>query len=220
MLIGAAAGVIGSELGLSALEIFLLSLFVYAGSAQFSFATLYAGPLTTLVASIFYINLRHVIYSLALGLQAQKLRPLPRLAIGAQLTDETFLVAHGALDFRQIDKASWMIGLNCTAQISWIAGNMAGAISSGFLDLARFGANFAPEAMFLSLILLQAKKGDLGKQAIAVAAVTAIAAFAAQIAGHGDLALVVVAPLVALMASIAFGHLPEDLVLGGKGQGK
>ena len=213
LFIGIAAGVVGAELGLSTLEVFLLSLIVFAGSAQFSFATLYTGSLVTLVLSVFYINLRHVVYSLALGLQAHRLSPWTKAAIGAQLTDETFLVAHTALQYRQINNASWMFGINCTAHISWIIGNVVGSVSTGLVDFSRLGVDFAPQAMFLSLILLQVGNSRVGRQALAVSLVGAVAIIAAHLLGHGSLALVVIAPGVALIAALAFGAEPEDKAL-------
>ena len=63
--IGFAAGALAARAGMSVLEVSLLSLLVFAGSAQFIFAPLYAGSAIVLIFTIFLLNLRHFLYSLA-----------------------------------------------------------------------------------------------------------------------------------------------------------
>ena len=91
--IGFADGILGVQAGLSPIEVLLLSLLVYAGSAQFIFASLLGVAPQTLIITIFLINFRHFLYATALSQRLKKL-PLPtRIAIGAQLTDESFSLA-------------------------------------------------------------------------------------------------------------------------------
>ena len=51
--IGFAAGALASRAGMSVLEVSLLSLLVFAGSAQFIFASLYTGSVLVLLLTIF-----------------------------------------------------------------------------------------------------------------------------------------------------------------------
>ena len=150
--IGFAAGAVGAAEGLSPAEILALSLLLFAGSAQFVFADLYAGPPSALISAIFLINFRHFLYSAALS---QKLRRLPlwaRFAAGAQLTDETFSVASALLKTPPA-RARWMLSLNITSYSAWCMGNLAGAVAAGGVAFA--GAEFALAAMFAALLMLQ-----------------------------------------------------------------
>src|SRR5690554_5801819 len=61
--IGFAFGVVATASGLSLLENFLLSLLVYAGSAQFIFCGLFVAgaPVTVIILTTFIVNLRHLL---------------------------------------------------------------------------------------------------------------------------------------------------------------
>ena len=67
--IGLAFGVIGITSDLSVLEIFLLSVLVYAGSAQFIFCGLYVAgaPISIIIITTFIVNLRHFLMSLTVA---------------------------------------------------------------------------------------------------------------------------------------------------------
>ena len=93
--IGFAAGVIEATAGMSLLEIALLSLFLYAGSAQFIVAGMLTvgAPITSIIVTVFFVNLRHLLMSAAIAPKFASYSPLKNMLIGAQLTDETFGVA-------------------------------------------------------------------------------------------------------------------------------
>ena len=150
--IGFAAGAVGAAEGLSPLEIVLLSLLLFAGSAQFVFADLYAGSPAALVSAVFLVNFRHFLYSASLSQKLRKLTPAARFAIGAQLTDETFSVASATLK-APLQRARWMIALNFVSYSAWCMGNLAGAVATGGIEFA--GAEFALAAMFAALLMLQ-----------------------------------------------------------------
>jgi 4-azaleucine resistance transporter AzlC len=93
--IGFAAGVVGKTSGLSVTEITLMSVLIYAGSAQFILAGMVAAQssATAIIFTIFFLNLRHLLLSAALSPYFRHLSPLKNLLIGSLLTDETFGVA-------------------------------------------------------------------------------------------------------------------------------
>lgn len=153
--IGLAAGVVGAEAGLSAAEVGLLSVLLFAGSAQFVFADLYTGTATVLVATVFLVNLRHLLYATALSPRVQHLPPGARFLIGAQLTDETFALASSLIGTR-LHHGAWMIGLNTGAYLAWIGGNVTGALLgeiAGAIDA--LGLEFALAGMFAALLVTQ-----------------------------------------------------------------
>jgi len=152
--IGFAAGVIEATAGMSLLEIGLLSLFLYAGSAQFITAgMMMAGaPAASIVGTVFFVNLRHLLMSAALAPKFAAYSPLKNFLIGAQLTDETFGVAAGKLTGRERHADRWMFGLNITAQANWIVANLLGALLGGWIaDPERYGLHYALPAMFIGL---------------------------------------------------------------------
>lgn len=93
--IGLAAGVVQKTAGLSIAEIALMSLILYAGSAQFIAAGMIAASSspTAIIITILFVNLRHLLLSAALSPYFRHLSPLRNILVGSLLTDETFGVA-------------------------------------------------------------------------------------------------------------------------------
>ncbi|MFD0713286.1 AzlC family ABC transporter permease [Paenibacillus sp. GCM10027626] len=156
--IGFAAGVVGNTAGLSVLEITLMSILIYAGSAQFIVAGMIAtgGSAAAIVFTVFIVNLRHLLLSAALSPYFRHLAPLKTMLIGTLLTDETFGVAiNQPPDKKQISE-KWMHGLNITAYVNWILATMAGAFLGRWIaSPEKFGLDFALPAMLIGLLVLQ-----------------------------------------------------------------
>src|SRR3954452_9793422 len=93
--IGFAAGVVEKTAGLSIAEIALMSILLYAGSGQFIAAGMIAAsnPISAIIFTVFFINLRHLLLSAAIAPYFQHLSPWKNLSVGSLLTDETFGVA-------------------------------------------------------------------------------------------------------------------------------
>lgn len=163
--IGFAAGVVQRASGLTVAEVMLMSLLLYAGSAQFVVAGLIAAalpaqlPVLAIVATVFLVNLRHVLLSAALAPHFTKVSAGRNALLGLQLTDETFVVAWTAVmrgTLPEQGRAAWMAGLNLSAYLSWAAANLAGALASGLVGDGRaIGFDFALPAMFAALLVLQ-----------------------------------------------------------------
>ncbi len=153
--IGLAAGLIASQAGLSVIEIGLVSLLVFAGSAQFVFAQLYLTGATTLVPTVFLLNFRHFLYSASFAPLVRHLPLWQRIAIGAQLTDETFAIGSALLKGHPLAHGSWMIALNFASYTAWFLGNLSGAlIGSRLNNLDELGLDFALPAMFAAILML------------------------------------------------------------------
>lgn len=150
--IGFAAGVVERAAGLSYAEILLLSMVLYAGSAQFVVTGMLGSPAAAIVLTVFFLNLRHLLLSAAL---APALRAVPawkNALLGLQLTDETFVVASS----RKPLTASWLGGLNVAAWIAWAMANLAGAALSAYAGNTK-ALGFALPAMFAGLLVFQLK---------------------------------------------------------------
>lgn len=162
--IGLAFGVIGITSNLSILEIFLLSVLVYAGSAQFIFCALYVAgaPISIIIITTFIVNLRHFLMSLTVAPHLTRYSSLRNIGFGSLLTDETFGVAVTKLMKENRLGGRWMDGLNITAYLTWIASCTIGGIVGKWLPNAEsLGLDFALVAMFVALLVLNLV--DLGK---------------------------------------------------------
>jgi 4-azaleucine resistance transporter AzlC len=155
--IGFAYGVLAMKVGLSASNTMLMSLVVFAGSAQFIAVGLLSSGAAVLsvVMTTFVVNLRHLLMAAALS---PDVRTWPRrlLALFAfQLTDETFAV-HCAR-FSSGDRApGTSFTINLVAQCSWVLGTGLGVFASGLIsDIRPWGLDFALPAMFIALLLGQ-----------------------------------------------------------------
>jgi predicted branched-subunit amino acid permease len=140
---------------------------------------------SAIVPTVFLVNLRHLLLSAAL---APALRGVPawkNALLGVQLTDETFVVASAHTTLRP----AWMAGLNLSAWTAWAAANVAGAALSALGGDTRV-LGFALPAMFAALLVLQLRVHRRARAALAVAAVSAAAGVAAQLALAGPWAVV------------------------------
>jgi 4-azaleucine resistance transporter AzlC len=169
--IGLTFGVIARASGLSPAEVTVMSLILYAGSSQFVVAGLLgAGAMTSaIVVTVFLVNVRHFLYGAAL---APRLRHLPIWQsglIGAELTDETFAVAATHLPAGRPAQASWLLGLNATAQVTWVVATTLGAlVGSAVPDPRALGLDFALAAMFAALLVLQTARRPRLRRALVV----------------------------------------------------
>lgn len=155
--IGLAFGVIATTSNLSILENFLLSTFVYAGSAQFIFCSLYmaGAPVSVFIITTFIVNLRHFLMSLTIAPYLTRYSSLRNVGFGSLLTDETFGVAVTKVMKEKRLGGRWMDGLNLTAYLTWISSCVLGGFIGNWLPNAEnWGLDFALVAMFIALLVL------------------------------------------------------------------
>lgn len=156
--VGLAVGVVGTASHLSVWQVFLMSMFVYAGAAQLIIsALLVAGsPVGIIILTTFIVNLRNMLLSLALVPSFAKARWTHRLAIGSLLTDESFGVAHHYKMQGHTLQTWWMHGVNASACVIWLVSCVSGAwIGQWIPDPTRFGLDFALSALFIGLLVFQ-----------------------------------------------------------------
>lgn len=156
--IGMAFGVVGIALHLSIWEIALLSIFIYAGSAQFIICALLLAntPISAIIFTVFIVNLRHFLMSLTLAPHFTHYSLLRNVGFGTLLTDETFGVAVTKVMKKEKLYGRWMDGLNLTAYLTWIASCTTGAFLGQWVaHPEKWGLDFALTAMFIALLVLQ-----------------------------------------------------------------
>lgn len=155
--IGFAYGVLADKSGLSPFNTVLMSIIVFAGSAQFVAVGLFAagtGPLSVILTT-FIVNLRHMLMSAALSPFMAKWKKWQLSLFSFELTDESFAL-HSANAAKLNEEKLEAVSLNVTAQISWIAGTVLGIVASNLiLDVKPFGIDYALAAMFIGLLVGQ-----------------------------------------------------------------
>jgi 4-azaleucine resistance transporter AzlC len=191
--VGVAFGVLARTAGLSVAEIALMSIILFAGSAQFIATSLIAAGAAApaIVATVFLVNVRHLLYSAALAPQLRRLPTWKNVLIGAELTDETFAVAASHLAAGRPARASWLIGLNLSFQVCWVASTVAGALLGDAIpDTRALGLDFALGAMFTALLVIQMASRPNPRVALAVIGVGAVVGVGGALVVPGSWAVV------------------------------
>ncbi|WP_438350825.1 AzlC family ABC transporter permease [Paenibacillus sp. FA6] len=203
--IGFAAGVVGNTSGLSLTEIALMSALLYAGSGQFIAAGMIAAssPISAIIFTIFFINLRHLLLSAAIAphFRGQPLRN--NLLIGAQLTDETFGVAMNQVAKGKPLGYRWMLGLNITAYLNWLLATVAGGLLGKWIPNPEvWGLDFALPAMFIGLLVLQMNNSKKFAIQIIVALSSVLIVIGASYLIPGSMGIIVAAVLSATIGVV------------------
>lgn len=155
--VGFAYGVLASNAGLSLVQTVLMSVLVFAGSAQLIAVTFFAQGLypTALILTTFIVNLRHLLMSASLSpfMRGWKKREVAGFCY--ELTDETFAV-HSLRFARGETTPGTAMAINLVCQLTWIAGSALGAAAGGLItDVKPFALDYALPAMFIGLLVLQ-----------------------------------------------------------------
>jgi 4-azaleucine resistance transporter AzlC len=205
--IGLAFGVVARTAGITVCEVALMSLVLYAGSAQFVLVGLIAAgmPASAIIVTIFLVNIRHVLYSAAVSPHVRHLRPWQNALIGAELTDETFAVASGRLGQDPVTAgAGWFFGLNNASHLTWFLCTTAGALAGSVItDIRALGFDFALGAMFAALLVLQIAGRQTRLPAVAAASVGALVALVGTLVVPASWAIVAATIIAATVGMVA-----------------
>lgn len=152
--VGFAFGVLASKAGLTLLVTMLMSLFVYAGSAQLIAVDLISAgaSVAAVIMTTFVVNLRHLLMSAAVAPHLRAWSRLRQALFSAQMTDEAFAVDMALFHAAPADKNE-VLGLHMTAHLAWISGGTLGFLFGDLIgDVRPWGLDFALPAMFLALL--------------------------------------------------------------------
>jgi 4-azaleucine resistance transporter AzlC len=198
--IGFAFGVLARTAGLSVAEVGVMSLLVYAGSSQFIGVDMLAGHATApaIIFTTFLVNLRHLLLSTALLPSFRTNRPWQNALLCYGITDETFAVSSAVLQGRSIGPA-WVAGLHVTAQSTWVAASVAGALVGQMAgDHQAYGLDFALPAMFIGL-LVPHLRGEGARARRFAALVAAAVAVTLALLGQASWSIIVATVLAATL---------------------
>ena len=148
---GVVYAVVARDVGLSLLETQALSVLVFAGSAQFSALGLFGAGAAALeiVSTTFLLNVRHVLYGLALGRRIP-LRGWRRPVAAYFLTDESFGVAAA----REERTFPFLLGIETSLFVVWNLATLGGALGGGAIrDPGELGLDLVFPLAFIALLV-------------------------------------------------------------------
>ncbi|MHB0886422.1 MAG: AzlC family ABC transporter permease [Bacillota bacterium] len=196
--IGFAFGVLARTIGLSVAEIGLMSLLVYAGSAQFIGVGMFGAGMASpaIISTTFLVNLRHLLMSTALAPSMRDNAAWQNVLLAYGITDETFALNSSLLRGRPASPV-YMAGVHIAAQSAWVVATIAGGLVSQMAGRAEaFGLDFALPAMFTGLLVPNLGGEDRAARR-AAALVAAAVAVSALLLMPGNSWAVIAATLVA-----------------------
>ncbi|MGB9812725.1 MAG: AzlC family ABC transporter permease [Thermovenabulum sp.] len=169
MPVGFALGVLAANANLTPFQIGIMSLLVYAGSAQFIAVSMLSNGIGNLpiIATTFLVNLRHILFSASLSPYFKKINYRLIPFISFFITDESFAVS--ITDARERNLSyTYFIGIYITSYLSWVISTIIGATFGSLIpDTNMLGFDFALPGMFMVLLLMQIKNYKTAVVAIA-----------------------------------------------------
>jgi 4-azaleucine resistance transporter AzlC len=199
-------GVLAVGSGISPLAALGMSLFVYAGSAQFIGVRLVSQGVGAGVICLvtFIVNLRNTLYGVTISPYIQGLSRLWVLLLSFWLVDETFIISIHR--YRQADSSPYKhwyyLGSAVLLYISWAVTTAIGLVAGQTVrGLSELGLEFAVTATFLGLLIPLVKD-----RALLAATVTAGVSAAAFYHLPNQLGL-----MLAILLGVAGGVLVERL---------
>jgi len=170
--IGLALGVLAEKAGLHPLQIGLMSVLVFAGSAQFIAVSMLGSgaAMLSIIFTTFLVNLRHILMSssLAVYLRGTNRWFLTLYAYG--VTDESF-----AVNLARFREGSWhryqALMVNHLSNATWVIATVLGGYGGQFIPAGAFGIDYALVAMFLCLLVFQLRGWVYAVTAVAAGAI-------------------------------------------------
>ena len=157
--IGLAFGIIASSAGFNPLVVGAMSLFIYAGGAQFITVSMLSSgfPILSIILATFLINSRMILMSMATAPFFKRYSVWKNIVIGTFLTDESFALAMNKQNYTNGRLTyEWFNTANLVSYFTWALSSVAGALLGGIVkDPKALGLDFALVAMFIGLLYLQ-----------------------------------------------------------------
>jgi len=207
-------GALSISAGISVAGTMALSLFVFAGSAQFIAVGLVGAgaSVPVIILTTFVVNLRHALYSATLAPFVKHLPQRWLLPLGFMLTDESFVVTvthynePGDLQY----KHWYFLGSNLAMYVPWQISTWVGIFAGSLIpDPARLGLDFAMIVTFTGMLVPLIKNRPI-LAAVIVASIVAVLTF--PIPNNIGLIIAALAGVAAgVIAEYFSGEPPEPL---------
>ncbi len=154
--IGLALGVLAQKAGLPWWAVAMMSVIVFAGSAQFiciAMLSAAASPLA-IIMTTFVVNFRHTLMSSALAIHLAGINRKFLALFAYGMTDESF-----AVNMSRFKAGNWnrhqALTVNHLANAAWFAATVCGTQVGQFIPPEAFGIDYALIAMFICLLVFQ-----------------------------------------------------------------
>lgn len=202
--IGMALGVLAQKAGLGPIWIGLMSVLVFAGSAQFIGVAMIDGGASaaSIILTTFVVNFRHFLMSSALAVPLKGVRRLFLLLFAYGITDESF-----GVNMTRFRKGGWdrwrALVVHHTANSTWILATMLGGLVGTLIPEGAFGIDYALPGMFIALLVLQLQ----GRAYIFTGALAALTAIVWKLLIPGDSYIVAAAMIAATGGFLVRRHL-------------
>lgn len=154
--IGIPCGILCDSIGLSALQVLLLSLLFYSGAGQFMIPNMYlaGAPVASIASSVSFVNTRQMLYAASFAPWCEGASKPLAFAFAATVTDESFGVS-----IKRFEEGGWSVDralmVNLFSQGSWTASNVVGALIGSAIGIPLDIAAFAMTAIFICLLVTQ-----------------------------------------------------------------
>lgn len=137
----------------------IMSVFIYAGAAQFTAIGLFAAgtPLTAIILTEALVNIRHIVYGLSLITKYKRCGKWQPYLIFA-LTDETYSLLTTSDVPEDADEASFYGLISLFDQSYWVTGSIIGALIGQVIPFDLTGVDFSLTALFAVLTVEQLLK--------------------------------------------------------------
>ncbi|MGM9551016.1 MAG: AzlC family ABC transporter permease [Clostridia bacterium] len=176
--LGIAFGLLLQSIGYGPLWALLMSIFIYAGSAQFlAVELLSAGASLPQVALLtLLLNFRHLFYGLSM-IEKYRKTGIRKLYLIFGLTDETYALLTGYKTPEGLKDKDYYFAVTLMNQAYWVTGCLLGSVAGGIIPFDTTGIDFAMTALFAVLVVEQWKSHKNHIPAISGFAITVIALF-------------------------------------------
>jgi 4-azaleucine resistance transporter AzlC len=155
---GLVYGALAINQGLSEALVMAMSLFVFAGASQFVAITLLASgtAFPVILATVFIVNLRHMLYSASFMPQLAKVSAWLRIPMAFWLTDETFAVVSNRVYQVKNDDGftAYYLGSAISMYSSWAFFSWLGmTLGQEIPDITSWGLDVAMVVAFVTIIV-------------------------------------------------------------------
>lgn len=204
--LGLTLGVLGQKAGLTPFHMAVMSIFVFAGSAQFIAVAMLMeqASIPSIIVTAFIVNLRHLLMSSSLSIPVKGKNRALLTFFAHTVTDESFVVNMG-----KFNQGNWSIRraimVNYTAYASWILSTVAGTITGQYIEENAFGMDYALTAMFICLLVLQLSS----KRHMVIGLISGLIAVAAAMTIPGNWYIIIGSVLAATLG-LAFPGDPNQ----------
>ncbi len=135
-----------------------MSLFVFAGASQFVAITLLASATAfpVILATVFIVNLRHMLYAASLMPQLAKVSAWLRIPMAFWLTDETFAVVSNRVSQVKNDErfTAYYLGSAISMYSSWAFFSWLGmTLGQEIPDITSWGLDVAMVVAFVTIVV-------------------------------------------------------------------